>query len=306
MKVEASESILRIKNLSKKEFSEIAKQYQPFIIEDVAKTWDAYKHWSNDYLIKKCGNNLVPVRFFKQNFWNDYKNFSYEDGYETPKEMKLEEYINNYIEDRLNKNKNNYQLECYLNQAYFEEVFPELVEDVIYPTYFNRKAFVMLWFGLSSKHFSSKSPLHFDSAHNIFAQIRGRKRVILFPPSDYLSFYPPLESPSGAAYDSKVNLDSLDLKSFPKFPWQDKIEFILQPGEILYLPPFWWHRMTAVDDNISLSFWYDVKLQDFFWQKKIVPLLFHTAPHYLYHSISAGNFRDFEFFKTMFFGDRVK
>ncbi|MDZ8023963.1 MAG: cupin-like domain-containing protein [Nostoc sp. SerVER01] len=295
MKVQATESISRIKSPSKKQFSETAKQYQPFIIEDVAKNWDAYKQWSNDYLIKKCGNNLVPVRFFKQNFWNDYNNFAYERSYEPHKEIRLEDYINN---DR--------SLVCYLNEAVFEEYFPEIVGDVNYPEYFNRQAFVRLWFGLASKDFSSSSSLHFDAEHNIFAQIRGRKRIILYPPIDYLSFYPPLEDASGALYGSKVNPDSVDLELFPKFPWQEKIEFVLQPGEILYIPPFWWHHLTAVDDNISLSFWYHVKLEDFFWQKKMLSVFFHTTPHYLYHSIFAGNFRDFKFFKMMFGGDRVK
>ncbi|MFN6479647.1 cupin-like domain-containing protein [Nostoc sp. DedQUE07] len=307
MQIQANESILKIKSPSTKQFSELLKQYHPFIIKDVAQYWDACNNWTNDYLIKKCGNNLVPVRFFKKDFWQDYKNFAYEDGYETPKEMKLEEYINNHIEDRVSKNNNIHSLECYLNQAYFEERFPEIIGDITYPEYFNRKAFVMLWFGLSSKSFSSNSPLHFDLSHNLFAQIRGRKRVLLFPPSNYLSFYPPLEARSGAAYDSKVNPDLLNLELFPKFPWQEKIEFVLQPGEILYLPPFWWHRMTAVDDNISLSFWYDVKIQDFFWQKNMLSVFLKTAPYYLYHSISVGNltFKDFMIFLRQFLIDAL-
>ncbi|MEH2267586.1 MAG: cupin-like domain-containing protein [Nostoc sp.] len=302
MQTQASKSILKIKSPSVKQFSEIWKQYQPFIIEDVAKDWDACNNWSNDYLIQKCGNNLVPVRFFKQGFWNDYKNFAYYNGYENHKEMKLEEYINNQIEDRITKNKNDYSLECYLNEANFEERFPELVGDVTYPEYFNRKAFVMLWYGLSSKHFSSNSNLHFDAEHNIFVQIRGRKRILLYPPSNYLSFYPPLEDGSGAAYGSKVNPDLLNLELFPKFPWQEKIEFVLQPGEILYLPPFWWHHVTAVDDNISLSFWYALKIQDLFLQKNILSVFLNIAPHYLSHSVTAGNLKNLGlgFVKKMF------
>ncbi|WP_445634024.1 JmjC domain-containing protein [Nostoc sp. DSM 114161] len=286
MKVEASKSILRIKNPSKKEFSEIAKNFQPFIIEDVVKYWDAYKNWSDDYLIEKCGDNLVPVRFFQENFWNDYKNFAYERSYQPHQEIQLKEYINN-----------GHNVECYLNEAVFEERFPQLVGDVNYPEYFNGKAFVRLWFGLVSKTFSSSSSLHFDAEHNLFAQIRGRKRIILYPPIDYLSFYPPLEDATGALYGSKVNPNAVDLELFPKFPWQEKIEFVLQPGEMLYLPPFWWHHLTAVDDNISLSFWYGVKIEDFFWQKKMLSVFFHTAPHYLYHSIFAGNFSFLNFFK---------
>ncbi|NDJ21053.1 cupin-like domain-containing protein [Nostoc sp. B(2019)] len=301
MQIQTSKSVLKIKSPSIKKFSEICKQYQPFIVEDVAKHWGACKKWSHDYLIKHCGNNPVPVRFYKKYFWDDHKNFSYEDGYDPKQEMKFQEYINNYIENRVNKNNNAQDVECYLSEAYFEDRFPEIVGDVTYPGYFNRKAFVTLWYGLSSKNFSSTTTLHFDPLHNIFAQIRGRKRILLFPPSNYLSFYPPLEASSGAAYNSKVNPDLSNLELFPKFPWQERIEVILQPGEILYIPPFWWHHVTAVDENISLSFWYDLKIQDFFWQKNMLSVLWNIAPHYLSHTISAGNFKDFMvFFKSMF------
>ncbi|MDZ8023962.1 MAG: cupin-like domain-containing protein [Nostoc sp. SerVER01] len=64
MRVQVRESILRIKNPPMEKFSEIWKQHQPLIIEDVANHWNAFKNWSHDYLIERCGTNLVPVRFF--------------------------------------------------------------------------------------------------------------------------------------------------------------------------------------------------------------------------------------------------
>jgi hypothetical protein len=297
MQIQATESILKIKNPSKKYFSDTWQQYQPFVIEDVAKNWGACNNWSHDYLLKHCGNNLVPVRFYKKGFWDDYKNFAYEDAYEPKKEMRLKEYINNHVENRVE-----HGLECYLSEADFEGCFPEIVGDVIYPEYLNRKPFSMLWYGFTSQEFSSTSHLHFDSIHNIFAQIRGRKRILLFPPSNYLSFYPPLESSSGAANNSKVDPKLFNLELFPNFPWEDKIEFVLEPGEILYIPPFWWHHVTALDENISLSFWYDVKIEDFFRQNKILWVFCNIAPHYLNHAIKYRSTKDFiEFIKRMFY-----
>ncbi|MDZ8264149.1 cupin-like domain-containing protein [Nostoc sp. ChiQUE01b] len=290
MKVQASESISKIKSPSTKQFLDIWKQYKPFLIEDVAEHWDACNNWSNDYLINHCGNNMVSVRFYTKNFFNDYQNFACEGGdYDTlEKEMKYQEYIKDYLENRVNKNKNNYDfLGCYLPQAYFEERFPEIVGDVTYPEYLNRKPVVFLWQGFSSKNFSSTTNLHFDGFHNIFVQIRGRKRILLFPPSNYLSFYPPLENSVGIPEFSKVNPDVLNLELFPKFPWEEKIEVILQPGEMLYIPPFWWHYVTAVDENISLSFFYDIKIRDIFRQKNMLSTILNIAPHFLYHAVSS-------------------
>ncbi|MEH2283667.1 MAG: cupin-like domain-containing protein [Nostoc sp.] len=295
MRIQARESILRINKPSTEQFLETWKQYQPFIIEDVAKHWDACKKWSNDYLIEHCGNNLVPIRFFQKTFLTDYKNFAFHDGYNLEKEMKYKEYVKDYVE---NKGNNNDGLGCYLIEADIEKYFPEIVGDVTYPEYLSSKPFVSLWHGFSSKDFTSASPLHFDRIHNIFVQIRGKKRILLFPPSNYLSFYPPLEDSSGMGHNSKVNPDIFDLESFPKFPWQERIEVILQPGEILYIPPFWWHHVTAVDENISLSFWYDVKIQEFLKQKNILSVFFNIAPHYLYHAFSSGSLmHTLDFFK---------
>lgn len=30
----------------------------------------------------------------------------------------------------------------------------------------------------------------------------------------------------------------------------------LEAGEILYVPPFWFHQMEALTDNISVTWWY--------------------------------------------------
>ncbi|MEH2023721.1 cupin-like domain-containing protein [Nostoc sp.] len=290
MKVQARESVLRIQNPSTKQFLEAWKQYQPFVIEDVAKHWSAYKNWSNDYLMEHCGDNVVPVRFYTKAFFDDYKNFAYEGGdYDTlDREMTYKEYIKDYVEARVDENKNDSDiLGCYLPQAYLTERFPEIAEDVNSPEYLNRKPVVFFWQGFSSKNFSSTTNLHFDGFHNIFVQIRGRKRILLFPPSNYLSFYPPIEDSVGIPEFSKVNPDILDLELFPKFPWQEKIEIILQPGEMLYIPPFWWHYVTAVDENISLSFLYDIQIADIFKQKKILSTIFKIAPHFIYHAISS-------------------
>lgn len=291
IKVQTSELVSKIKSPNTKQFLNLWKEYRPFIIEGVAKNWDACNKWTNDYLIKHCGDNIVTVFFFKQDFLESHKNFAYESAFELVNDMTYKEFLDkaNNSEDRM---------VCYLNTG-FEECFPEIIEDVNYPEYFKSKPNVILWHGFSNKSFSSTSTLHFDKIHNIFVQIRGKKRIVLFPPSDYLSFYPPLESGQGIGHNSKVNPDDINLESFPNFPWKEKIEVVLQPGEILYIPPFWWHHVTAIDENISLSFWYDIKIKDFVMQKKMLPIFLNIAPPYLRHAISSGEslMHTMDFFK---------
>ncbi|MEH1807650.1 cupin-like domain-containing protein [Nostoc sp.] len=277
MKVKNSNSILRIKNPSKKEFVELWEQYQPFLIEDVAEYWNSCKNWSNDYLSKKCGEKIVPVSFFTKEYL-DNSNYVLHETYNNKKEMKLKDYV-----DIISENQKEIDLKYYMSELDFEKYLPELTGDITYPDYFNIKPFIFFWFGSLGK----TTTLHFDQAHNIFTQIRGRKRILLFSPSNYLSFYPPLRESGTYANYSKVNPITPNLELFPRFPWQDQIEVILQPGEMLYIPPLWWHHVTGVDENISLSFWYDVKIKDFFRQKRFFSTILDILPNYARHSISS-------------------
>jgi hypothetical protein len=173
MKNQPNNSILRVNNPTQKEFLKLWKQHQPFVIGGVAEHWDAYKNWSNDYLLKICGDKSIRVESYKQGFLEDHK-YAYKDNYH-PKEIKFKDYI-----DIVSGNKKDHDVEYYMAQVDFENHFPELIKDISYPQYFSRKALINFWFGFSSKTFDSTTALHFDREHNIFAQIRGRKRILLF------------------------------------------------------------------------------------------------------------------------------
>ncbi|BAZ20869.1 transcription factor jumonji jmjC domain protein [Kalymmatonema gypsitolerans NIES-4073] len=278
--------ITRIHNPSKQEFLNLWKQGQAFIINGVANQWDAYKKWSNDYLISTCGDNLVPVEAYNQTFFQN-SNFDY-DNFHHLKEMKLKDYL-----DVVNGNQKDDNISYYMAQLDFNKYFPELIKDILPPKYFTKNLKIMyFFFGFSNKKSTSTTYLHFDDVHNIFAQIRGRKKFILYPPSNYLSFYPPIgDNGSSSAWTtvawSKVNPAKPDLESYPKFPWQDKIEVILEAGEILYIPPLWWHHVTAIEENISLTFWYPPSIKDLIAQKGFLSTFLQIAPHVIPHLIKS-------------------
>ena len=77
---------------------------------------------------------------------------------------------------------------------------------------------------------------------NVLFQIRGSKRVILFPPSDAAK----LEIPAGA---SSSNLDVFAQGAFQKSPLAETspYEVILKAGEMLFIPDFWCHAVSPLD-----------------------------------------------------------
>jgi hypoxia-inducible factor 1-alpha inhibitor (HIF hydroxylase) len=99
------------------------------------------------------------------------------------------------------------------------------------------------------------TPCHYDEQENVFCQVRGRKRVLLFPPVDFTSLCP---YPYGHPCDRQamVNVDSPDLQRYPEFRNSHPFEYILGPGDVLYLPALWWHHFENIDHlATSVTFW---------------------------------------------------
>jgi hypothetical protein len=97
---------------------------------------------------------------------------------------------------------------------------------------------------------------HYDGYHNMFVQLFGEKKFTLFRPSQWLNLYPyPFLHPSHA--QSQVNLSDADLKRFPGVQQAHALEAVLFPGDILYMPPLWFHHVEALDVSISINVWTD-------------------------------------------------
>ena len=93
----------------------------------------------------------------------------------------------------------------------------------------------------------AKTPLHVDPCltHAWLAQIRGRKRFILYKPSHLHHLY----DEKGIAADVRAP----DRERYPTFDHATPFEVILQPGDLLFVPAGWAHQVECVDDSISLT-----------------------------------------------------
>jgi len=85
--------------------------------------------------------------------------------------------------------------------------------------------------------------LHYDVMANIYCQIGGSKRLVLFPPGDVTSFaFEP------GASSSSVDVFSLLEGGDPLLRSTRPHEARLEPGDVLFLPPFWLHTATPTSD----------------------------------------------------------
>lgn len=99
------------------------------------------------------------------------------------------------------------------------------------------------------------SPLHYDPKNNLLTQIFGTKQVILFSPLDTANVYP-FEDVL-LQNTSQINPLDVNIEKYPLFKHCSMYKCLLKPGKMLYMPPKWWHYVTALDKSFSVSFWWE-------------------------------------------------
>jgi Cupin-like domain len=98
-------------------------------------------------------------------------------------------------------------------------------------------------------------PAHYSLQDALLAQICGRRRVLLIPPSSaFNGMYP---FPVAHPYDRycMINLESLDPVEWPGCTQVRGIVAILRPGDVLYVPAYWFaHVQDLESESATLRF----------------------------------------------------
>ncbi|WP_415920030.1 cupin-like domain-containing protein [Tateyamaria sp. SN6-1] len=88
------------------------------------------------------------------------------------------------------------------------------------------------------------SRMHIDSHHTItwLAQVRGRKTAYLFAPED-----------ADAVYHGAVDPAAPDFAQYPLLREATCWQCTLEPGDMLFLPPDWWHHVVTEENSVTVS-----------------------------------------------------
>ncbi|XP_073269466.1 lysine-specific demethylase JMJ30 isoform X1 [Primulina huaijiensis] len=218
----------------------------PVILCDSMTHWPAMNRWNDtNYLKQVAGFRTVPVEVGKNYLSQEWKQ----------ELITFSEFLERIISN-----------ECcsanvtYLAQHQLFDQIQELKRDIVIPDYCfaggGEIKSVNAWFGPPG----TVTPLHHDPHHNILAQVVGKKYVRLYPASDSEELYP--HSESMLSNSSQVDLDDIDEQEFPKVLDLDFIDCILEEGEMLYIPPKWWHYVRSLTTSFSVSFWWNNMVDD--------------------------------------------
>ncbi|XKL59913.1 hypothetical protein PGB90_000929 [Kerria lacca] len=116
-----------------------------------------------------------------------------------------------------------------------------------------------IWIGSPGAH----TPCHIDTyGCNVVAQVFGRKRWLLFPPTETKHL-----KPTRVPYEESSIYSNINFSCFEQFK-DEKFENIyvidLYPGDILFVPPRWWHYVENLSLAISINTWISLKNDDIY------------------------------------------
>ncbi|TFK45986.1 Clavaminate synthase-like protein [Heliocybe sulcata] len=259
---------------------------EPFVLKNYTQAWPAltYNPWrSPTYLRHVAGpGRVVPVEV-----GSDYRASNW-----TQTIMRWDDFLCSLSSSK----QATADPVLYLAQHNLLAQFPALRDDIIIPDYVyaamvapddypnyrppgNEDQLVLnAWLGPAG----TVSPAHTDPYYNLYAQVVGRKTVWLAPPGATASMYPysaPTSSPAVSGTDkesrnpavnnidpSLSNTSRVDVfaraqsrEEFPAF-WENAVAqamaVTLEPGDLLFFPPGWWHAMRSDDVSFSVSMWF--------------------------------------------------
>ena len=226
----------RVASIEKSDFCKHYYQPQlPLVISDWAKHWPACKKWSFDYFKQKAANIEVPLY--------DNRRVTAKYNYNEPHEyMTLGDYL-----DLLQQQPTDYRIFLFN----LVKQVPELKQDFDYPEDLGisfLKKLPFLFFGGAQ----SSVLMHYDiDFANIFhVHFSGKKRCLLFPPSDTKYLY---KLPNSLKNHEDVDFLHPDVERFPALKEAKGFEVELQPGETLYMPEGFWHFMYYETAGFSMS-----------------------------------------------------
>ena len=209
----------------------------PVVMDGKAKDWSCVKKWSPDWLMDHYCDDKVSLFDASSQDMSDI-NYDVE-------ETTLRDVLNAMKEGDTSKYSR-------FNRLLYDH--PELIEDFDWKWLYNSRNTIS-----SGKTFQvfiggkgTRTTLHCASEHNLFTQVYGTKHWYLYPPENDVIFDPPITRTP--YFHSEFDPDYPDFEKFPNAKFLQTWKCQLNPGDILYNPPSWWHHVTNLNDSIGVGF----------------------------------------------------
>lgn len=225
--LESAPEVERRHGVSRDEFDGEYLGRRPVVLAGHVADWPAVRTWSFDSLAQRCGEVPVTVDSYRS---------------QAARQVTFAEFVK-----LLRESDGTGASPIYLQEWYYQTACPQLAEDMpeldIAQYDFRRKLYGdeaatnhQLWLGQRG----GITRLHQDSylVDVMHAQIVGEKLWYLMGPA--------------ARLDDRYG-DDRDVEQLCASPDTRLMRCVLRPGDVLYLPAMWYHRIELLSDSIGLG-----------------------------------------------------
>jgi hypothetical protein len=210
---------------------------QPVILTGLLDGWPAFRRWTPDYLKSVCGDQPVEIMGGRD------ADPQFEINCERHRtRVSFSEYIDAVVSGAGNDRymvANNRFLDTQAGLHLRGDIVP-------FPAYLNpadTAGRMFFWLGPAG----TVTPFHYDTTNIFLAQVVGHKRLCLIPPSQTPLMY------NRVGVFSDVDYERPDPIRFPLYAQATATDFMLNPGEVLFIPIGWWHHVRSLTPSVSVS-----------------------------------------------------
>ncbi len=211
----------------------------PVVIKNLSRDWPAYTKWNWDYFKQLVGDKKVPI-------YNNIKSDAYTPVNSADDYKSFGEYI-----EMISNGPAAWRIFLF---NIFEHA-PQLIEDFEWPEHL-MKGFIKRYPMLFTGGATSITHMHFDIdlSHILHTQFCGRKRVLMCPFKEQYKLYrKPYEVLSLADFSNYYQNGNPDYEKFPALKLAQGLDFILEPGDTLFMPSGYFHHMEYLDSGFAMS-----------------------------------------------------
>jgi hypothetical protein len=228
----------RRKNLSIAEFKNTYLRLGiPVVMEGAADEWECVKKWDPEFLANKYGDDKVSLIDASP---DDYNNVNYNLEMTTLKDVILsmdEGPIKKY--SRFNSILHDHpELKKDFDKNWLKSMRNLISSGETFQVFIGGKG--------------TKTHIHCASEHNLFTQVYGRKHWIIYPP-----IYDCVLTPQVTRtpyFHTAFDPDNPDYENYPAMEFLDRYECLLEPGDVLFNPPSYWHHVKNLSGSIGVAF----------------------------------------------------
>lgn len=208
------------------------------LLKGYAKNWECVKKWDLDFFQNEYGSQQISLINTKglvdEQIQNQYEQVSLSEYIDELKKGSLR-YLK--LSDLVNKNKS---LQDDINYEWLDSMTKKGSVGRTFYSFIGGKG--------------TKTPMHNEFPVNIYVQVWGKKKWILYPSNNHIFLNAITERKTYFLSDANPEDEKNPLT--PLLKYGDKIEVILEPGDVLLVPPFTWHYVENITDSIAVAYKY--------------------------------------------------